>query len=121
MQRVKRAAKSAQVVKNVELEVLVMSQAERITELKMTYVDLKHENDNVTTGYRRLVAKHDAFMEKAEQERTKLVEAHAAEIAKLHRDFDLETRSYTEYRQTVSLQLRELHETVASAFDEVQE
>jgi hypothetical protein len=120
-QHVRRAAESVHVVKNVELEVLVKSQAERIIELETAYADLKREKDNVTTSYRRLVAKHDAFMEKAEQERTKLAEAHAADIAKLHRDFDLETRNYTEYRQTVCRQLCELHETVASAFDEVQE
>jgi hypothetical protein len=37
--------------------------------------------DNVTTGYRRMVAKYDAFMKKAEQEKMKLAEAHAAELA----------------------------------------
>jgi hypothetical protein len=96
-QHVRRAAESVHVVKNVELEVLVKSQAERIIELETAYADLKREKDNVTTSYRRLVAKHDAFMEKAEQERTKLAEAHAAELAKLCEDLDLETRSYAEY------------------------
>jgi hypothetical protein len=42
------------------------------------------------------------------------------EVAKLHGDLDLETRSYTEYRQTMRRQLRELHETMNSSFDEVQ-
>jgi hypothetical protein len=118
-QREKRATESAQVAKSAELEVLVRSQAEEITELKMAYVDLKREKDNVTIGYRRLVAKHNAFMEKVKQEKTKLVEAHAVDLAKLHGDLDLETRTYTEYCQTVHHRLRELHETVASSFDEV--
>jgi predicted nucleic acid-binding Zn-ribbon protein len=80
---------------------------------------LKHEKDNVTTGYRRLQAKHDAFTEKAEQEQTKLAKAHAAELAKLRGDLDLETHSYTEYHQTMRHRLHELHETIASSFDEV--
>jgi hypothetical protein len=50
---------------------------------------------------RRLVAKHDAFMEKAKQEKTKLAEAHTVEHAKLCGDLDLETRNYMEYRQTM--------------------
>jgi hypothetical protein len=74
----------------------------------------------VTIGYRRLVAKHDAFVEKVEQEKAKLVEAHAAEVSKLCGDLDLEMRIYTEYLQTVWHRLRKLHETVASSFDEVQ-
>jgi hypothetical protein len=36
-------------------------------------------------------------VERAEQEKMKLVEAHAAELVKLRGDLDLETRSYTEY------------------------
>jgi hypothetical protein len=66
-----------------------------------------------------VVAKHDAFMEKAEKKKTKLAEAQAAELAKLHGDLDLETRSYMEYHQTLHRRLHKLHETVASAFDEV--
>jgi hypothetical protein len=93
----RRAAESAQVTKNVELEALVRSQAENIIELETAYKDLKRDKDNVTTGYRRLVAKHDAFVERAEQEKMKLVEAHATELAKLRGDLDLETRNYTEY------------------------
>jgi hypothetical protein len=58
--------------------------------------------------------------QRVEQERAKLVEAHVTEVAKLHGDFDLETRNYTEYYQTVCHWLRELHKTVASSFDEVQ-
>jgi hypothetical protein len=58
----------------------------------MVYANLKHEKDNVT-GYRRLAAKHDAFMEKVEQEKMKLAGAHASEVAKLRGDLDLETRS----------------------------
>jgi hypothetical protein len=66
----KRATESVQVARSAKMEVLVRSQAEQITELKTIYTDLKLEKDNVTTGYRRLAAKHDAFIEKAEQERT---------------------------------------------------
>jgi predicted RNase H-like nuclease (RuvC/YqgF family) len=99
--RAKRAAKSVQVAKNAELEALVRSQAEKITGLEMAYADLKRENDNVTTGYQRLVAKHHAFTEKAEQEKMKLAEAHTTELAKLHGDLDLETCSYTKYCHTM--------------------
>jgi hypothetical protein len=74
----------------------------------------------VTAGHRRLAAKHDAFAEKVEQERATFVEAHAAEVAKLRGDLDLETHNYTEYRHTVRRRLRELHETVASSFEKVQ-
>jgi hypothetical protein len=66
------------------------------------------------------VAKHDAFVEKVEQEWVDRAEAHATEVAKLCGDLDLEMRSYTEYRQTLRRWLYELHETVASSFDEVQ-
>jgi hypothetical protein len=44
------------------------------------------------------VAKHYAFVERAEHEKMKLVEVHAPELAMLHGDLDLETRNYTEYR-----------------------
>jgi hypothetical protein len=44
----------------------VRSQAKKIAILEMAYANLKHEKDNVTTCYRRLAAKHDAFTEKAE-------------------------------------------------------
>jgi hypothetical protein len=48
-----------------------------------------------------------------------LVETQATELAKLRGDLDLETRSYTKYCLNVRHRLRELHETVASSFDEV--
>jgi hypothetical protein len=118
-QRAKRAAESTQVAKNAELEVLVRSQAEKIIELETAYADLKRDKDNVSIGYRRLATKHDVFARKAEQEKTQLVEAHAAELAKPHNDLNLETRSYMEYRQTMRRRLCELHEIVASSFDEV--
>jgi chromosome segregation ATPase len=92
----------------------------KITKLETAYADLKREKDNVTAGHRRLAAQHDAFAEKVEQERATFVEAHAAEVAKLRGDLDLETHNYTEYRQTVRRRLRELHETVASSFEKVQ-
>jgi hypothetical protein len=60
------------------------------------------------------------FAEKAEREKTELVETHVAEVAKLRGYLDLETRSYTEYRQNVRRRLHELHEIVASSFNEVQ-
>jgi predicted nucleic acid-binding Zn-ribbon protein len=100
--------------------VLVRPQAEKITELETAYADLKRENENVTASYRRLAAKHDAFVERVEQEKVKLAEAHAVEVAKLCGDLDLEMHSYIEYRQTVHRRLRELHEIKASSFDEVQ-
>jgi peptidoglycan hydrolase CwlO-like protein len=65
-QRARRATELAQVAKNVELEVLVQSQARKITELKTAYANLKRDKDNVTAGYRSLAAKHDAFAEKVE-------------------------------------------------------
>jgi hypothetical protein len=65
-QRVKRDAESAHVAKNAELHVLVRSQAKKIIELKTAYVDLKRDKNNVTTSYRRLAAKHDAFVKRAE-------------------------------------------------------
>jgi predicted nuclease with TOPRIM domain len=106
-----------QIAKNAELEVLVRSQAQKITELETSYADLKSEKENVTTGYQRLAAKYDAFVEKVEQEKVNLAEAHVAEVAKICGDLDLETRSYMEYRQTVR---HRFHETVALSFDEVQ-
>jgi hypothetical protein len=65
-QRARRTTESAQVAENAELEALVQSQAEKITDLEMAYVDLKHEKENAIAGYRRLAAKHDAFAEKIE-------------------------------------------------------
>jgi hypothetical protein len=58
-------------------------------------------------------------MVKVEQDKTKMVEAHVAELAKLCRDLDLEMCSYIEYHQTVHRQHHELHEIVASSFSEV--
>jgi hypothetical protein len=55
------------IAKNVELEALVRSQAKKITKLEMAYADLKHEKENVTVGYRKRVAKQDAFVEKVKQ------------------------------------------------------
>jgi hypothetical protein len=46
---------------------LVRSQVGKIVEHEMAYTDLKREKDNVTTGYRRMELKHDAYTEKAEQ------------------------------------------------------
>jgi phage host-nuclease inhibitor protein Gam len=66
----------------------------------------------VTDGYRRLVEKHKSLTERAEHEKTKLVEAYATEVTKLHADLDLETRSYTEYCQTVRRRLHDLHEAL---------
>jgi hypothetical protein len=60
-QRAEKTVESAQIAKNAELEVLVRPQAEKITELETVYANLKHEKENMTTGYRRLAAKHDAL------------------------------------------------------------
>jgi hypothetical protein len=56
---------------------------------------MQHEKENETAGYRRLAVKHNAFTEKIEPEKMKLAEAHAAELAKLREDLDLETRNHT--------------------------
>jgi uncharacterized coiled-coil protein SlyX len=82
----------------VELEVVTRSQADKIAELEVTCTDLKHEKDTVTDGYRRLSEKHKALAERVEQDKTKLAEAYAVELAKLHGDLDLKMHSYTEYR-----------------------
>jgi hypothetical protein len=66
-----------------------------------------------------LSEKHRTFVEKAEWEKAELVEAHAMELAGLRGDLDLETRSYTEYRQNVRHRLHELHEAMALSFHEV--
>jgi hypothetical protein len=63
--------------------------------------------------------KHKSLAEKAKQDKTKLVEAHAADLTNLHAYLDLETCSYTKYCQNVHRRLRELHEIVALSFDEV--
>jgi CRISPR/Cas system CMR-associated protein Cmr5 small subunit len=95
------------------------SQADRIIELEATCADFRREKDKVTDGYRRLVEKHRSLTERAEHEKTKLAEAHAAEVTKLRADLDLETWSYTKYHQTVRRCLRDLHEAVSSSFEEV--
>jgi hypothetical protein len=105
--------------KIVELEVVVMSKAGKITEPEAACVDLKREKDKVTDGYRRLSEKHKALAKRAEQDKMKLAEAHAVELAELQGDLDLETRNYREFHQTMRHQLRGFHETVASSFDEV--
>jgi uncharacterized coiled-coil protein SlyX len=109
----------AQVAMIVELEAVARSQANRIAELEATCADFKREKDKATDGYRRLAEKHKSFAEKAEHDKKKLVEAHAAKLTKLHADLDLETRSYTEYHQTVRCRLHKLHEAIASSFEEV--
>jgi predicted nuclease with TOPRIM domain len=83
------------------------SQADRITELEVTCANFKREKDRVTDGFQRLAKKHKLLVEKAEQDKTKLVEAHVVEIAKLHVDLDLEIHSYTEYHQNVRCRLHQ--------------
>jgi predicted nuclease with TOPRIM domain len=83
------------------------SQADRIAELEVTCADFKREKDRVTDGFQRLAKKHKSLVEKAEHDKTKLVEAHAVEIAKLHVDLDLEIHSYTEYHQNVRCRLHQ--------------
>jgi hypothetical protein len=96
-QREKRAAELVQVAKIAEMEVVARSQADKITVLEATCTDLKHEKDKVTDGYWWLVEKHKLLGEKAEHDKTNLMEAHAAELTKLRADLDMEIRSYTEY------------------------
>jgi hypothetical protein len=67
----------------VELEVVVRSQAEKIAELEVACADLKRENKSVAAGYWRLSEKHKAFIEKTKQEKVKLAEIHATELARL--------------------------------------
>jgi predicted nuclease with TOPRIM domain len=118
--RARKAAESAQTARNVELEAVVNSQAERIAELETVYADMKCEKESITAGYRRLSDKHKTLIEKAEREKAKLIEAHATKLAMLQGDLDLETRIYTDYHQSVRCWLRELQETVALSFNEIQ-
>jgi uncharacterized coiled-coil protein SlyX len=107
------------VAKIAELEAVTRLQADKITELEATCTNLKREKDKVIDVYQRLSEKHKALAKKAEQNKMKLAEAHAVELAKLRGDLDLETHNYIEYHQTVRCRLHELHETIASSFDEV--
>jgi hypothetical protein len=107
-QRERMVAESAQMGKIAELEVVARAQADRISELEVTCADFKHEME-----------KHKSLAGKAEHDKTKLAEAHAAKITKLHTDLDLETHSYIEYRQNVHHRLRGIHEAVPSSFEEV--
>jgi hypothetical protein len=66
------------------------SRAERITELEATCADFKREKDKVTDVYRRLEEKYKSLTERAKHEKTKVAEAHAADVTKLHVDLDLE-------------------------------
>jgi uncharacterized coiled-coil protein SlyX len=75
--------------------VVVRSQDDRIAELEVTCTDFKREKDKVTDGYRRLAEKHKSLAQKVKHEKTRLAEAHAVEVTKLHADLDLETYNYT--------------------------
>jgi uncharacterized protein YhaN len=72
----------------------------------------------VTAGFRRLSAKHKALVKKTDQERAQLGETQV-ELGKLCDDLDLETCSYTKYHQNVRDRLHDLHQALASSFDEV--
>jgi chromosome segregation ATPase len=111
---------SARTARSAELEAVVNSQAKRIAELEMAYADLKCEKESINAGYRRLSDKHKILTEKIEREKVELNESHGMKLAKLRGDLDLETRSYTEYRQSVCSWFCKLHETVSSLFNEVQ-
>jgi hypothetical protein len=115
----RRAVESARTAKSAELEVLVKSQAEKIARLEKACDDLKREKENVTAGYRRLLEKHKTFTKKVEQEKTNLVEAHVAKVAKIQEELNKETRNYTDYRRNMHRHLRKLHEVVAPSFEEV--
>jgi hypothetical protein len=90
------------------------SQAEKIAGLQLMPIWIVKRKHNYW-----LSEKHKMFTEKSEREKMELVETHVTELPTLRGDLDLETRSYIEDRLNVSRQLRELHETVASSFDEV--
>jgi hypothetical protein len=101
------------VTKNAELEALVRSQAQKITELEVACADLKCKNENVMANYRRLLEKHKMLAEKVDREKTELMEAHAVEVARVQEELDQETQGYTDYRLNVRGRLRHLHEVVA--------
>jgi hypothetical protein len=63
----RKGAKSMQMAKFIELEVVMNSQSEKITELETAYDDLKREKEGVASSYWRLFDKHKALTEKAEQ------------------------------------------------------
>jgi uncharacterized coiled-coil protein SlyX len=104
-----------QMAKLMELEVVMKLQADKIVELEVTCTDLKRGKEKLTDGYRRLAEKHKSL----EQDVANLAEASAVELTKLCDDLDLEMHNYTEYRQNVRHQLHEIHQTIASSFDEV--
>jgi uncharacterized coiled-coil protein SlyX len=97
-QHEKWVIESAQVAKIAELEQVAQSQADRIAELEVTYANFKRKRDKVTDDYWRLVEKHKSLTERAEHEKTNLLEAHAIEVTKLCTELDLENQSSTEYR-----------------------
>jgi hypothetical protein len=114
-----RATESVQMAKIAKLEVVMRSQADQIIELEAACPALKREKDKVTDVYLRLSEKHKALVERAEQGKTRLAEAHAFKLTKLHGNLDLEICNYTEYHHTMRRRLHELHEAVASSFGEV--
>jgi hypothetical protein len=93
---VRKIVESVQTAINVELEAMVKSQGEKITELEAAYADLKHEKESIM-----------------------LAEAHAIEATKIQGELNVETRSYADYHMNVHRCLHGLHELVASSFDEV--
>jgi hypothetical protein len=107
----KKAPESKQTTKNAKLKLLVKSPAQKIADLEVVCVDLKHEKENVIAGYQRLAEKHKTFTEKAEREKM--------ELAKTHGELDEETRGYTNYCLNMRHRFHELHETMALSFDEV--
>jgi uncharacterized coiled-coil protein SlyX len=97
----RRVVESGQVGKIAELEQVARSQADKIAELEATCADFRREKDKVTDGYRRLAEKHKSLTERAEHEKAKLAEAHAAEVTQLREDLDLEARSDIELKNQV--------------------
>jgi hypothetical protein len=76
----------------------VKLQAQKIVELKAACVDLKRGKENVTAGYQRLSEKHKRLVQKVDQEKAELAEAHATELGRVHEELDKETQDYTDYR-----------------------
>jgi chromosome segregation ATPase len=97
--QVKKAADTLQAARNVELEALVKSQADKIAELEAFYADLKREKENIMAGYQRLSDEHNAITEKAKQE----AEAHTTEVARIQGELNEETQGYTDYCQSVCI------------------
>jgi hypothetical protein len=69
-QREKQAAELTQTARNVELETLVKSQADKIAEFEKMCASMWWEKEDVTAGYRRLGKLYDDCGENRSREST---------------------------------------------------